>query len=337
MSRWLVTQDDSQFSVGDLAELRELASSGRLAGGDMVQPPGAADWMYAAEIPELKELFGKAKAEDVDLDFRSTSERMRPMMAAVLAVVAVVGMGGMWYFFQQFPTGNERLIGEGGLSYSQMLVTEPNVVLRVDPEAASRGLIGVEKDSTLDLLAKRGDFYKARSAGGQEGWVAVDEVIPMYQLGGAEVREEHDPLYNPDRYLLVLNASWLELPETEEENITVFQFLLRNNSKYLMTDLVILATIKDARGTELELVEMPVEGVVPPNSETMVGTLGPPEDADEEAESRLITGNMLDEMAETDPEIWLRYTDGVEVEMQTTGFTEASIDILELRAVPEDA
>ena len=67
MSRWLVTQGDRQFSVEDLGELKKLAQSGKLSGGDMVQPPGATDWLYAAELPELKGLLSStARRKDDD-------------------------------------------------------------------------------------------------------------------------------------------------------------------------------------------------------------------------------------------------------------------------------
>ena len=63
MARWLVTRNDSQFAVGGLAELRDLAKAGRLAGGDMVQPPGASGWLYAVEIPELTDALSAMVAE----------------------------------------------------------------------------------------------------------------------------------------------------------------------------------------------------------------------------------------------------------------------------------
>ena len=108
-----------------------------------------------------------------------------------------------------------------------------------------------------------------------------------------------------------------------------------------MTDLVLLATIKDAKGHELEKVEIPVEGVIGGRESTMVGTLGPPEEKGKPAPdapvetARVLTSSTFDEMAQTDPDLQLRWTSGVEVEMATQEFTNAEIDILELRAVPD--
>ncbi len=50
---------------------------------------------------------------------------------------------------------------------------------------------------------------------------------------------------------------------------------------------------------------------------------------------RLLTTTTFDEMSKEDPELQLRWTSGVEVEMQTESFTNAEIDILELRALPD--
>jgi hypothetical protein len=203
-----------------------------------------------------------------------------------------------------------------------------------DPRAGSAATLS--KDEVLELLAKRGEFYKARTKGGAEGWIAQDAVIPMYQLGGEDVREEFDPLYNPDRYVDVANASWLPLPDQDdgEGTITVFQFFLHNTSNYLMTDLVLEATIKDAKGSEIERVEVVVDGFIPPMSGTMVGTLKPADD-DEDGEPRLLTTRTFHDMIKSDPDLQLRYSEGVEVLMETDEFTNATINIIELRAVPD--
>ena len=54
MARWLVTDGDRQFSARDIEELEELARRGEISAGSMIQPPGASDWLYATEVPELK-------------------------------------------------------------------------------------------------------------------------------------------------------------------------------------------------------------------------------------------------------------------------------------------
>ena len=138
MGRWLITQNDSQFSVADVGELKEMARSGRLAGGDMIQPPGAADWVYAAEVPELRELLGgnQGSVDMDDFDKRS-GPSMTMMMGLLFTVIIAVGGYYTWYYVQRLPTGQEQQIGEGGLSYSEMLVTSPNAILRKAPAVGS--------------------------------------------------------------------------------------------------------------------------------------------------------------------------------------------------------
>lgn len=333
MSRWLVTQGSNQFNVDGLADLKKMARSGELKSGDMIQPPGASDWMYAAEVPQLAALL----LDEDDDDFGASSGGSGKILGMVLGAVALVAGGAALYFVQELPLGNEVLIGEGGLKYTEMVVTDEGVSLLQEPEERARTGQAVQKDDTLELLAKRGDFYKARTDSGAEGWIREDQVIAVYQLGGESVREEFDPLYNPDRYVSVANAQWMQLPEQENEGevITVFQFLLRNQSDFDMTDLVLVATIKDGKNAELDRLEIAVEGVIPLQSGTMVGTLQPEED-DEDGKRRLLTHTEFERMSADDPDMQLRYSEGVEVAMDDKDFTNATIDILQLRAVPND-
>ncbi|TNE89905.1 MAG: SH3 domain-containing protein [Deltaproteobacteria bacterium] len=335
MTRWLVTQNNTQFAVEDLAELKRLASTGKVTAGDMVQPPGATEWLYASEVPELASILAPASGDD-DFDVPKSGVPA-VILGAVLVVLIVVGAAGMWTFGQQLPTGHESMMDQ--MSYSQMLVTDPAAQLRSGPEANAGAVQALSKDAKLELLAKRGDMYKARTEAGVEGWIAENQVIPMYQLGGAEVRADYDPLYNPDRYVRVSNASWLQLDQ-ENEQVTVFQFMITNDSKFDMTDLMLLATIKDSKGNELETVEIPVEGILPAGKDTMVGTLDPDPDVkvkpdEEPPASRSLTHSTYEGMVEDDPDLQLRWREGVEVTMEAEDFTEANIDILEIRAIPK--
>ncbi len=349
MAQWLVTQGSHQFGVESYAELESMARRGDLSSGDMVQPPGSTDWLYVNEVPELAQIVARRRTvEDAPAPARAGGTAILGVLGAVLVGLIVVGGGLMLYLARQIPEGDEGLIGEGGLTYSQMIVTEQGTGLRDEPSEGGRITHALTKDEVLELLAKRDDFYRARTEAGAEGWIPIHHVIPMYQLGGIEVREELDPLYNPDRYVDVANARWMQLPADPKRpleglsNVTVFEFMISNQSPYTMTDLVLLATIKDAKGHEVEKVELPVEGTIGPKESTMVGTLAPPEgganevgDDEHAPEARVLTSSTFDEMATSDPELQLRWTSGIEVAMATQEFTNAEIDILELRAVPD--
>lgn len=342
MSQWRITQGDNQFSVDGLADIKAMAEKGDLKSGDMIQPPGASDWMYAAEVPQLAEIFGSGGSDD-DFDLPKKGN-MGVILGAVFGGVVLLFGGAAAYMAQNLPQGNEVLIGEGGLSYSQMIVTDPGQSLLADADERARATTSLQKDEVLDLLSKRGDYYRARTRGGAEGWIKESAVIPMYQLGGDDVRAEFDPLYNPDRYVEVANASWQQLPpekprrgskDDEEGMITAFNFNLWNKSKYTMTDIVLQATLKDAKGSEIDTIEFAIEGEIPAEKGTMVGTLKPPED-EEDGDSRLLTAYTFSELSKDDPELMLRYVDGVEVQLEAQDFTNAAIDIVELRAVPDD-
>lgn len=344
MAQWLVLKGkNNQFPVAGMRELKALAQRGELRLGDLIQPPGTSEWLYVDEVADLKKLCPPDDDLDDDLPARGRGGMITAVLAVVFGVVILVGGAATWTSIQSLPSGTETILGEGGLSFSEMIVTEAGTGLRSKPEPSASVSTVVAKNEVLELLSKRGDFYRARTKTGAEGWIPFNHVIPMYQLGGIDVRTEFDPLYNPDRYFEIANASWQQLPDAEE-GVTVFQFFLSNTSAYDMTDLVILATVKDARGQELEKVEIPVEGVIPAGGRTMVGTLRPSE-VDENGRkikeedlppARTLTEHTFGELAEDEPEIQLNYSAGVEVTLETEEFTNASIDPLELRAIPTE-
>jgi len=329
MAKWLVSQGDRQFSAQDLSELKRLASSGQIGPGDMIQPPGAADWLYASEVPELQGLLqaGTSSSYDDEVDYKPA----RSKAPLALVFVALIGVGGWFMYenFQKIPDPSElELLGENGLAMNEMLVTEAGAPLHKEPAGKTVGTL--EKDITVVLLGKRGPWYHIKAPQGADGYVKADHVVPAYFFADARERENHDPVYNPDRYVFVKNSSWLQVDE-QNRNMTIFQFMLQNKSKFEMTGLVLAATIKDKNGRELEVVEIPIEGSIPPMRSVMVGTLDP-ERKNRDEEGRRMTTDLFDELVEEDEDLQLRWSSGVEVEMQEKGFTEANIDILELRA-----
>lgn len=340
MARWMVSRNDgSQEPVDGLAGLKELARAGRLAPADMVQPPGTNEWMYASEIEEIAgELKNVGASADLDdFEYKSSGGAMRAVLSVIFLSIFLGAAYKANEFFNKIPTDAGTLLDN--FSYSEMIVTGEEVKMRSQPDNASAVVAPVPNGEALELLSKRGEFYRARmKKGGSEGWVPVDQVMPMYMLGGKEVMRERDPLYNPDRYLTVGNASWMQLPEQRAARITVFQFALRNSSRYDMTDVVMVATIKDSKGHDLEKVEFHVDGVVPSSGATMVGTIVN-DKADEskgELKRRLITEATFKTLSADDPDLALMYNAGAEVKMTTEDFTEATIDIVELRAVPRE-
>lgn len=336
MAAWLVTANESQFSVDGLSELKDLARNGQLKSGDLIQPPGAADWVYASEVPELKGVLDNPRL-DLDDDgpspvAQTANNVVMIGLAGVFAVILVVTLIGIGVLVTMMPDSQASIIGKGGFSENEMLVTESGSPLLGAPEAKAPQLKTLDKNDALTLLTKRGGFYKARTKDGAEGWISVQHVIPMYQLGDEAVQKKYDPIYNPDRYIDIVNSRWSQLPDSKK-SITVFQFMLQNSSPFDITDVVLEATIKDAQGAVAETVEIPIEGILPSNASTMVGTLKGEKKTDP---LRIITDYSLQIAVKDDPDLQLRYADGIEVKMESGEFTEAKIVLLQARAMVEE-
>lgn len=354
MAQWLVMQGDTKFPVASLADLEALARRGALRPGDMIQPPGTTEWMYATEVPELRHHIERNAALDEDeapaasVVSGASMGVIAGVVGSILAVVVVIFGGLAAYYLTQVGEPGEGLL-EGGLQYSEMIVTTPGAGLRSEPEETAPIVSPTPKDDVLELLAKRGTFYRARTKAGVEGWIPLNQVIPMYQLGGLDVKQEYDPLYNPDRYVEVGNARWMLLPPEDPRgpasNVTVFEFNMANNSKYPMTDLKLRATITDAQGHDLEQLEIAIDGIIPPSGSTMVGTLssepvveGKPkkQPAADAGPDEILTTYTFEKRASAEPELQLRWTEGVEIPMKTEKFANARIDVVQLRAVPDE-
>ncbi len=342
MAQWLVTQGSNQYPVAGMGELQRMARSGDLKGGDMIQPPGTSEWMYVVEVPELRKLVETVE----ESASRGVPTSVILGIAGIFGLVFVVGAGTAIYLATQLPSGDAPLIGEGGLQYSQMLVTDGSAVLQSEPSPSAPPVAELDQNQSLELLSKRGSYYRARAAGGAEGWVGMGAVIPMYQLGDPEVKQKLDPLYNPDKYVLVSNASWTQPIEQKDKSAltTVFNFMIENQSDFAMSDVVLQAAIKDAKGHEIETLQIPVQGVVPPRGMTMIGMLMPETPKGKRAKKSaepvekpvVLTEYTFMKMSETDPDLQLRYVAGAEVEMSTPEFTNATITLLELRAIPDE-
>lgn len=333
MARWRVAQGNLQFTAEDLAELQRFARQGKIGPGDLIQPPGAADWLYALEMDELKtHIKQNPGALDMDAPRRSG-------LQGVLAVVLLAGIAacsyGIYYFVSAIPEPDElELLGEKGLKLTEVLATA-SAPLRATPDDSAESVGNSPKNGKLALLAKRGGWYRVRDAANNEGWVKVDEVVPAYLFAGAEARQDYDPLYNPDRYVAVKNSSWMQLPDQQKNNVTVFQFMLTNESKFSMDSVKLLATIKDSKDQVLEKKEITIDGLIPPRADTMVGTLAP-DPKDKADVPRLMTDVSFLELQKQDPDLALRWSAGIEVQMETKEFEKAVIDVLEVRAIPPD-
>ena len=333
MAHWLVTQKDRQFTTKDLEELKQLAREGKVGRGDLIQPPGASDWLYAVELPEIVGLL-KAKKRDDDEDDAPKSKTLPLVaLAVVFLIISAAGGGTIWHYYNLLKGVNLDIMKD--LSLTEMLVTGDSATITAEPGTGA-ALGTAKQNEKVQLLSKRGGFYRIETESGAQGWIAVDQVVPAYFFADAETKKDYDPIYNPDRYVFVRNAGWMQLPEgqgSKKKNITIFSFMMPNSSKFDMENIVLNATIKDKNGKVLEEREVRIEGLVKRYDSTMVGTLLP-DPKDKQGERRLLTSTSFADLSAADPDLQLRWSEGIEVQLDTPGFEVANIDLLEVRAVP---
>ncbi len=340
MARWLITDGDRQFSARDLDELRQLARRGEINAGSMIRPPGATTWVYASEVPDLRSVlkatpFGTAYTAPYD---EAAAARRRRVLIGVSLGIAFLGAILFYRWASSIPDMSELSLlgGPNGLELSQMLVTEDGAPLRREPATDAERLTSLGRDERIELLAKRAGWYEVRTSRGVRGWVAVDQVIPAYYFANARERENYDPIYNADRYLEVENSRWMQLPPREDATgpsnvVTIFEFMLKNNSKFDMRDIRILATVKDRARRVVAEKEIGIEGVVPAYGDSTVGTLRAPEDAPD-TPVRRITYYTYAPQAGASDEAWIPWVDGLEVAFPPGDYAEAEVTVVQATA-----
>lgn len=313
MSAWLWSRKDEQKGVSTLAELVSMARTGQLKPEDRVRPEGDDHWRAADEIPELRHALMRGGP---------CGGLARCVLGGALGLLVLLSVLAvtMWSY-SEVDTEEQR--------YFQISVAA-SAPLRVRPAQGAEFSGRVEPGELLTLLATRGDHLRVRADSGAEGWITQDQVAPSLRGGEQLQRAELDPLLHPDRYVTVAHASWMALQDPQGKR-AIFEFSLTNQAPLPMTDLVLRATMKDSRGNELERVELEIEGEIPAKSSTPVGTL---DDAERPGQVRRLTRHSFDQLAATDPDIALRYREGIEVELEHRDFVEATVEIVELRALP---
>ncbi len=337
MSRWMVNVRGQSSSAGSMDELRQLAKKGELGGGDIVQPPGASEWLYAVEIAELKASLRPDAMEDADLP--NASGGISPMVKGVVAALMLAASAGIWNHAltlkNSIPKSDAPLkfldeSGERGLSFKEVLVTSAGATLKADASAGSADLVALPNSAKAELLGKRGSWYRIRFEG-KEGFVPIDSVVPAYYFADDKTKLDYDPLYNPDKYVYVANASWTMAADKAKKGISDMSAMISNESKFPMTDIKIVATLKDAGGNVVTQLEIPVEGVMPPNRSDMIGTLKPARG--DKSPPRIMLSNDFDKLVVDDPKAVERWIEGVEVLVGDKETSEASVTIAEVRAV----
>ena len=272
---WRITRGDQMFTAKDVAELKLMAVGGKIEAGDLVQPPGRTDWLYASEVGELKGLI-KFKPVDEDLFIKKRPTQWLKHIVLVVGVISVVlGFAALYKGFLDRPDiASTTLFGEhaGALGPLEALATQhANVLAEPDAKAAKIG--EMLKDARVGLIAKRGDFYEVEMGDGTKGFVGTRQVVPAY-LFSQELMKKYDPLFNPDQYLQLLNYSWVPSGEPDDPGtLTHLMFELQNPTDYGMTGVTLKVTFEDGQGAELGVKNIEIPRLLAPNDEIFLSNI----------------------------------------------------------------
>jgi hypothetical protein len=278
MAKWRITRGEQQFIASDVDELKAWAESGKIRPDDVVLHPDLGRHVYAVELDEIGALLaGDAKAandEDWEPRKRGVSSAVFNSMVGLSVLVFIAVAVVFISLFLNQPDPMDRTIFDpkqpgthGSLLAEEALVTEDARLLE-EPREGAREIAALPEGRKVVLKAKHGKaWYKVLTAENQEGYVHLDEVIPGYFFDRKE-RKRLDPIFNPDRYVTLLNYSWEPASAWDRkapENLTMMGITVENDSPYPMDSIVLEVVLSDMDGQEVDTMNLPVEGEVPAN------------------------------------------------------------------------
>lgn len=269
-SPWRITRGDQQFTVADVAELKLMAVGGKIHAGDLIQPPGGTDWLYATEVSELKGLIKLQSGGDLDDDWtpkRKLPRKLLKLISAALFVgIIASGFTGLYFIWKGVPEAEDfKLFGdhEGALGPLQALATESATLLS-EPDSRSGQAGVVNKDDRVELIRKLGDYYEIETETGETGWLGTGQVVPGY-LFDQELSDRYDPLFNPDTYLLLVNYAWTPVGEEDlPETLTEMMFQVANPTEYGMQGVILRLTFYDGSDRVIGTNDFEVPRLLPP-------------------------------------------------------------------------
>ncbi len=271
MTQWRITRGDEQFVAQDLAELKVWAANGKVRSDDLIQAPGASEWNYAAETPQLD---GLLKGSDGDGPTEDDFHRQRSEKVLRQVVLVVTGIGVIIAFAVMIrvwlnppdPADKDLTSGTYAVKARDALITG-DCALRRSPDARSAAVTNLAKDDRVQLLSKYGDWYEVGTEANQQGYVSIDDILPGYYLAKSE-HKKWDPIYNPEIYLSVSMNDWQvvmdEYKPRDVEHLTLLALNVSNTCQYDMEDIVFLVHFWDPVN-EIRAEEITLEEVVPAN------------------------------------------------------------------------
>jgi hypothetical protein len=307
VSHWIVNIRGRQQSAATMDDVRTLARNGDLGPGDLVQPPGARDWIYASEVPEFAAVL-RPSSETPGMNTAPTNTARNAILGAVLGIAGV----GAWMWAldvrSTIPTASDLSLTDGpqALPLEEAIVSVDSTTVTAEPSGGGE-VAKLERNATVKLLGKKGLAWNVE-VDGKPGWVSANDVIPGWYFRETE-RETYMPLYNPLQYIKVENAAAESGPDTPK-GMAKFAFMFGNDSAYTMRGLKVELTLKDAStGRQIETRELVVTGDLRAKRSEMVATLLPKKGADPK-EGTLVTDAELERMMVGDPDARDRVMDG---------------------------
>lgn len=337
MARWLVNQQDRQFAAQDMDELKKLVTEGSVGPYDMLQPPGATDWLYICEVDSLKDLASEPDEVDEEISFRKKRKFPIPLPLILLAVAGGFGFLSLKNYETYKSVDGKRVFGDG-LALSELVVLRDGTQVYDVPEGDVVGTLA--RDEIIGLLGKRivnknnkVEYWYETQLPTSKGFVHSSKVEAGFYLADPSTSGLYKQLYNPDQFIEVANTAWTRLDPNNPEQTTL-GLMVTNNSVFDMTDLVVLTTLSDKNNKVVQTDELRVEGIIPAKKTVWVGMLTP--DASSEEETRIMTDYHYKDLISNEDdsmEDWT-FTETLNMLVEETGTVSGRIDLIQMRSIP---
>jgi hypothetical protein len=322
MSRFQIKKYDHLMVANDFNDLMNMAKDGRLEHSDLVQPEGSSEWLYAGELPKVK--------EQISVDTYSVPIKSNTIPGVLLLLVSIGLFVGAYHFKSQIPSADDlKFIGSNGLQENEAMLTKTTKAYN-SPKA--QGNIGtLPKDSTVTLLDKKGDLFKVKSAKG-EAWVSMYDLAPAYLFAGQTIRNKYDAQFNAHRKILVQNSNWERAYYGSD--VTHLYFSLQNLSQYDVEDVIVSIDMKDSEGEIIRTIKLNIEGKILAADSSVIGTLNPTKNSKEEL--RIMTRNQLTDLEKLDPSLINRWVESVELTLGKVSGGVTAIKVTQANAIVPD-
>ena len=68
-------------------------------------------------------------------------------------------------------------------------------------------LVTLDKNEVVELVDKEGTMFKVKY-NGKEGWLSIDDLVPLYLFSDDKVREQYQARFDPHRKINILEPNW---------------------------------------------------------------------------------------------------------------------------------